>query len=407
MYSGSHAQESISDLLIDSATLGTPSEDESRAYWRGRSVFISSVMTGLGAERSGAIDAVTKKAARVLAWETIVPAPVKAEDAWLAGVDMADALVLVLGSRYGARRDDGRSATHAEFDRAVERGIPRWVFVDARTDGQRDAPLENWIRDDIMRRHSYATFDSPEALAARIAAKMDDTAALAVFTWIKFGRAILRAESTSIEAPESPSLGSGPSGRLEVRGAISDPATRDYLENARRDRRTERLIIDGHLFDARLDSFIAKTDRGRSGYEASFALSTFRPDSGALLDVTYNAAGQTWTADDIARISLERLLGSTEVPPPLHWAVPEPIDWDAVVTVAGGMPELVQVLAALLVTERVVGHAIFARVHLVEAHIVGLPRAIELRVLGSRPAPYGVPSHQVEVAVRVRLGNRQ
>jgi hypothetical protein len=143
MYDTAGPGESIDGLLIDSATLGSPSDEESRAHWRARSVFISSVIEGQGDERAAAIGAVGAAGARPIAWETIVPAPVKAEEAWLAGVDMANALVLVLGARYGARRDDGRSATHAEFDRAVDRGIPRWVFVDDRANGQRDALLGN------------------------------------------------------------------------------------------------------------------------------------------------------------------------------------------------------------------------------------------------------------------------
>jgi hypothetical protein len=124
-----------------------------------------------------------------------------------------------------------------------------------------------------MRRHSYATFDSPEALAARIAGKMDDAASLALFTWYKFGHAVLRAESSSLQPPTSPSFGSGPSGRLEVRGAISDAEMRDYLERARSQHRTERLTIDGQVLDAQLDALTSTTERGRRGYQASFALS--------------------------------------------------------------------------------------------------------------------------------------
>jgi hypothetical protein len=148
MYGSGQSSEAVDELLIDSAALGAPTEDEVRRYWRGRAVFVSSVIAGYRDERAAAMRAIESRACRALAWETIVPAPVKAEDAWLSGVDMADALVLILGSRYGARRDDGRSATHSEFDRAVERGIPRWVFVDDRAERQRDALLENWLRDD-------------------------------------------------------------------------------------------------------------------------------------------------------------------------------------------------------------------------------------------------------------------
>lgn len=110
-----------------------------RAYWSGRGVFVGSVITGYTAERAAAIAAIRSRGGRAIAWETITPEPVKAEDAWLGGVAASDAFVLLLGAGYGTRRDDGLSATHAEFERAEQRGIPRWVFLDSRADDERDA----------------------------------------------------------------------------------------------------------------------------------------------------------------------------------------------------------------------------------------------------------------------------
>ena len=130
----------ISGLLVDAANLGSPTDAEVRAYWHGRGVFVSSVIEGYRDERSTAVAAIESRGARPIAWERIVPASVKAEDAWIGGVNAADALVLLLGGRYGRRRDDGRSATHAEFDRAQERSIVRWIFIDSRAEGDRDAP---------------------------------------------------------------------------------------------------------------------------------------------------------------------------------------------------------------------------------------------------------------------------
>lgn len=190
MFIDANREPPVADLLIDATNLGTPSDDEVRRYWRGQGVFVSSVITGYEDERAAAINAIESRSARPVAWERIVPAPVRPEHAWLGGVNAADALVLLLGSRYGVRRDDGRSATHAEFDRAQERGIPRWIFLDSRADGSRDAPLQNWIDDDLSQHHSYVRVDSPASLAARIEVKLDDEAAMRVFTWYKFGRAI-------------------------------------------------------------------------------------------------------------------------------------------------------------------------------------------------------------------------
>jgi Domain of unknown function (DUF4062) len=91
-------------------------------------VFVSSVIRGFEPFREAAVEAV-----RVLGHE-----PVRAEDfgaspdspqqACLAGVRASDAVVLLLGARYGARQASGRSATHEEYLEARER-CPVLVFV--------------------------------------------------------------------------------------------------------------------------------------------------------------------------------------------------------------------------------------------------------------------------------------
>lgn len=403
MYLDSAREPSIGELLIDATNLGTPSEDEVREYWRGKGVFVSSVINGYETERAAAIDAIESRAARPVAWERIVPAPVKVEHAWLSGVNSADALTVLLGHRYGLRRDDGRSATHSEFARAEERGIPRWAFLDSRAEGSRDALLQNWIDDDLTQRHSYAHFDSPDSLAARIAAKLDDEAAMHVFTWYKFGRAIIRGDSVSLSAPDLREFSSGSSGQLTARGTILDAEIRDYLGRARQNRDHHALVIDGQLFEATLDEFVETMERGRAGYEASFSLSPVRTRSSGILDVTFSAAGQSWTADDIGRIALERVLGSSTTPAPPGTVMPEPLDWPAILDRAGGLPQLFEVLAGLLVTERAVGYGIVARIQLVETRIVGPPRSIDLRVRGSRPTGYRMEAPPLEVITRVRM----
>ena len=91
-------------------------------------VFVSSVIRGFEPFREAAVEAL-----RVLGHE-----PVRAEDfgaspdspqqACLAGVRASDAVVLLLGARYGARQASGRSATHEEYLEARER-CPVLVFV--------------------------------------------------------------------------------------------------------------------------------------------------------------------------------------------------------------------------------------------------------------------------------------
>lgn len=397
-------QKPIGQLILDAANLGTPTDDEVRAYWRRRGVFLSSVIAEFETERSAAIGAIRSREARPVAWETITPRPVKAEDAWLAGVNAAHALVLVLGRSYGRVRDDSYSATHAEFRRAQERGIERWVFLDARVPRQeRDGQLTRWIEDDLAPRHSYASFDSPEELAAGVAARLDDAAAFELFTWFKFGRAVLRADTHSLATPDASTWSGGWRGTLEAQGEIADPDLRAYLARAHQQRTQERLVVEGQLFDAELTGFVETGSRGRYGYQATFALSVPRADSSTLLDVTFHAQGQIWTGDDIATITTRRVLGLPASPAPEHVSMPAPVDWRALVAKAGRIPELVQVLAELVVTEQVVSRAVVSRVHLCEARLVGPPLALALRLRGSRSSARGLGEQLVEVSGEVPL----
>jgi hypothetical protein len=90
-------------------------------------------------------------------------------------------------------------------------------------------------------------------------------------------------------------------------------------------------------------------------------------------------------------------------PAPPYISLPEPLDWPALVARAGGLPELVQVLANLLVTERAVTHGVFSRVHRVEARLIAPPRSLAIRVRGSRGGPRAVPASEVEIEEEVRL----
>ncbi len=44
--------------------------------------------------------------------------------------ERADILVLIVGTRYGAITDSGKSVTNLEYLRAKEKGIPIYAFVD-------------------------------------------------------------------------------------------------------------------------------------------------------------------------------------------------------------------------------------------------------------------------------------
>lgn len=91
-------------------------------------VFLSSVIAGYGDFRTAAADAITTLGYEVSRAEDFGASAATPQQACLAAVREADLVVLVLGSRYGARQNSGYSATHEEYHEA--RGsVPVLVFV--------------------------------------------------------------------------------------------------------------------------------------------------------------------------------------------------------------------------------------------------------------------------------------
>lgn len=85
-------------------------------------VFISSVVTGFEAERDAAAAAATTLGCEVRRCEDFGALEQSPREACLQGVRWADAVVLVLGDRYGGVLPSGLSATHEEYREARERG---------------------------------------------------------------------------------------------------------------------------------------------------------------------------------------------------------------------------------------------------------------------------------------------
>lgn len=110
-------------------------------------LFISSLISGYQAER----DAVAS-AARVLRWDVLRAEdfgarPDTPQQACLLAVREADAVVLVLGSRYGAVQPSGLSATHEEWREAKRSQKPVLVFVEDVADLE---PMQQQFLDEVQ-----------------------------------------------------------------------------------------------------------------------------------------------------------------------------------------------------------------------------------------------------------------
>jgi hypothetical protein len=91
-------------------------------------VFISSLITGMEPIRAVAREAVDTLGLTPVMAEDFGARPQSPQIACLDGVRRADAVVLILGPRYGATQPSGLSATHEEYREAKQR-CPALVFV--------------------------------------------------------------------------------------------------------------------------------------------------------------------------------------------------------------------------------------------------------------------------------------
>lgn len=92
--------------------------------------FVSSVIGDFASRRDAACAAIQSLGHQALRCEHYTASPSSPRVACLSGVRDADAVVLLLGARYGAPQTSGRSATHEEFDEA--RGSkPVFAFIEA------------------------------------------------------------------------------------------------------------------------------------------------------------------------------------------------------------------------------------------------------------------------------------
>ncbi len=81
-------------------------------------VFISSVIAGLEAHRAAAREGAESLGHSVIVAEDFGASPDSPQKVCLAGVREADAVVLLLGERYGTRQTSGLSPTHEEYHEA-------------------------------------------------------------------------------------------------------------------------------------------------------------------------------------------------------------------------------------------------------------------------------------------------
>ncbi len=94
-------------------------------------VFVSSVMDGYKEYRGAARQGIELAGCYPVLAEDFPAQGISPRNACIDGVQSADALVLLLGERYGWIGPSGRSATEEEYEEARQQQLPILVFVEA------------------------------------------------------------------------------------------------------------------------------------------------------------------------------------------------------------------------------------------------------------------------------------
>src|SRR5712692_4443565 len=128
-------------------------------------IFVSSLIGGMEQERAAAAGAARTLRHELIRAEDFGASPASPQEVCLAGVRAADAVVLLLGGRYGRPQQSGLSPTHEEFREARDR-CPVLVFVQQ---GVEREPAQQQFLDEVQGKewgsgYHRASFTTPEQL---------------------------------------------------------------------------------------------------------------------------------------------------------------------------------------------------------------------------------------------------
>lgn len=377
-------------LIVDRAAAAVQlSLDDVRAWASGKRVFISSVMDGLEAERRAVADAIRDLGADPICFEEFGARDQDPEQAYLSEVDLSDAYVGILGSRYG-RQDavTGYSATHAEYLRAIDRGLRLGVWVMGVED------MAGHQRDFLSEVRTYFTtesVDGAEMLASRVASRLEKIAAEDLSPWCKVGNVVFRARSIRDDGTD-----------LIVDAQVRDRDVLHQLQALRPDGFRAAQIVDVSFADAAVVARpVSVESEVVSGASTSLIITLTRQDSqrglGALGDSSYSTGTSTYTPADLTEIGLRTALFGAPNPLGEMGFMAEVPDVTGGLLQAATTEENLRSILRLVLVEALVGTGRASRI----VQLLLGPRAADgsrrLRLEWEEPSRYGQPGSRRSV----------
>lgn len=276
-------------IVVDRSLPEALDDAEVRAWARDQTVFVSSVIVGMEAERAAVAGVVERLGAQPMLFERLGGRDDDAQTAYLEGVRASDIYVGILGPRYGRPASTGYAATHVEYNEAVHSGLRLTVWA---TRKPVDGPQNDFI-DAVRVFNTTGSYDSPGELAAGIERRLRELAAEDGSPWCKVGPALFRARTVT-------TTGKG----VRIEAAIRDADVLSAIESMRADKwsgpKRVRITWRGGTFTARLETITVSAGAGRARAVTIEGEPVEDQSRSSLLDVAFESR----TPEDLTELAV-------------------------------------------------------------------------------------------------------
>lgn len=269
------------ELLLDLISpLPAFDETELRQWASGKHIFISSTMRDLQEERQQAAGTIRSVGATPRFFEGF-SSPSDPQGIYVPEVARADAVVLILGERYGEpvpADHQARSATHIEYDEAIGAYKPVLAYRMEGPQLEREPRLASFVNQ-LDAKHTVARFHSLGELDALVREGIRNLARSESLEWCKLGRAVFPVLRWSRRGPS-----------VEIRTTTREPRIVSYLNSLDRPYGHRPYVILGDRVDAvdRLSVREEASGRYQREYVLDVQLREEAPTLSTMATVTYN-----------------------------------------------------------------------------------------------------------------------
>jgi hypothetical protein len=286
----------------------TPSDMDIKDYFQGKRVFISSTMLDMQPERHAVGRAILEIGATPVNFESpvVTPSPYDSRQAYLHGVETSDIYVGIFSTRYGGKLPSGYSATHEEYNKAVELGLPIYIWINGLIKNEdREGNLNVFLRD-LQQFHATSEYMSPDDLNIKVRERLKTVAIEDLVPLFKFNEFVFPGELLSFRQPTDHKKGS-----LELKVVVRNSSSfNSYLReqiSVTWNKPSDYLTWGTNCFECSLtESEYVSSDTVKSIYKLTFMMDS-RDRNGSFM-MAYQSNGKSYSVEDVAAIAVKAMI---------------------------------------------------------------------------------------------------